>query len=162
METLPSTWYDELDAVAKKESHALLHRFAAHVMDAGVPCRAISLRGEAREEIVRKATELKARGEKGGEDDVDAVFGEACRGCLEELWEFMCFVNNEVAFIQSQIDKKLDRLESVKEAREKIEEKLQTLQEFPSDQEQWDAWVKSLNKLHEEVGKLKVEEGYKD
>ncbi|KAJ3102067.1 hypothetical protein HDU96_009773 [Phlyctochytrium bullatum] len=80
----------------------------------------------------------------------------------EDLWRFMGYVNREKAFIQSEIDKRLDKLESAKEARGKIEEKLQTLQKFPLSEEDWDAWVKSLNKLHEEVGKLKVEEGYKD
>ncbi|KAJ3114988.1 hypothetical protein HDU96_001388 [Phlyctochytrium bullatum] len=80
----------------------------------------------------------------------------------EDLWRFMCHVNREKSRMQSQTDKRLDNLESVKEARGKIEEKLQVLQQFPLSEEVWDAWVKDLNKPHEEVGKLKEEEGYKD
>ncbi|KAJ3111135.1 hypothetical protein HDU96_005942 [Phlyctochytrium bullatum] len=80
----------------------------------------------------------------------------------EDLWRFMCFVNDEKAFIQSQVDKRLDNLDCVRKKRVEIEEKLNKLTGFPNSQEEWDAWVKNLNKLHEELGKMKVRESEND
>ncbi|KAJ3118184.1 hypothetical protein HDU96_003471 [Phlyctochytrium bullatum] len=60
VETRSSSWYDSLEEAAKLESHDLLKRFGARVLDADVPCRAIALRGDAREEILAKANELGA------------------------------------------------------------------------------------------------------
>ncbi|KAI8853320.1 hypothetical protein BC829DRAFT_486917 [Chytridium lagenaria] len=55
-----SSWFDNLEEVAKQESHDLLKKFGAVVLDANVPCRAIALRGDPREEILAKANEVGA------------------------------------------------------------------------------------------------------
>ncbi|KAJ3107247.1 hypothetical protein HDU97_004667 [Phlyctochytrium planicorne] len=53
-------WFDNLEEANKAESHALLKKFGAAVLELNIPCRAIALRGDSREEIVAKADELGA------------------------------------------------------------------------------------------------------
>ncbi|RHZ53897.1 hypothetical protein Glove_433g15 [Diversispora epigaea] len=50
----------ELEDRHKVESHNLLHEYATKLKDEKFECKAIAMRGDAREEIVRKVSELNA------------------------------------------------------------------------------------------------------
>ncbi|KAI9206696.1 uncharacterized protein BJ171DRAFT_597351 [Polychytrium aggregatum] len=53
-------WLDRVEEGNKVESHELLKRFGAQVLKRNASCRAIALRGDARDEITAKLSELKA------------------------------------------------------------------------------------------------------
>ncbi|KAJ3210097.1 hypothetical protein HDU67_005658 [Dinochytrium kinnereticum] len=53
-------WIEKVDEQGRKESHDLLKRYGAKVLSHNVACRAIALRGDAREELCAKVKELKA------------------------------------------------------------------------------------------------------
>ncbi|KAJ3126771.1 hypothetical protein HK098_007150 [Nowakowskiella sp. JEL0407] len=55
-----SEWIDKVEEDAKAESHSLLKQFGATVLKKGIPCRAIALRGDPRDELVSKVNELGA------------------------------------------------------------------------------------------------------
>ncbi|KAI8848799.1 hypothetical protein BC829DRAFT_393455 [Chytridium lagenaria] len=53
-------WIEKMDEQGRLESHDLLKQYGAKVLGRNVACRAIALRGDAREEIVAKTKDLGA------------------------------------------------------------------------------------------------------
>ncbi|KAJ3311010.1 hypothetical protein HDU76_003228 [Blyttiomyces sp. JEL0837] len=53
-------WAETVEASQRQVSHDLLRKLGNRVLDKGIACRAIALRGDAREEIAAKVQEIKA------------------------------------------------------------------------------------------------------
>ncbi|KAJ3126773.1 hypothetical protein HK098_007152 [Nowakowskiella sp. JEL0407] len=53
-----SEWVDKVEEKSRTQSHELLKKYGSKVLQHGLHCRAIALRGDAREELVSKVNEL--------------------------------------------------------------------------------------------------------